>query len=115
MRHAVTAVEVTREIGVFRQQDGGRATRETLAIADQVGLVIVAAPKGRFHPVARWILESMEHVGKALNARKNLGRKTYLSAETPLELTRANSKFPRERSDVRGASGKGYGSNGLAD
>ena len=50
----------------------------------------------------------MEYIIKPLDAAKQFGRKTHHGQEPALQLTDTQSKFPRERGEIRGALFENY-------
>jgi len=50
-----------------------------------------------------------------MNTAKKLRSKADREAKTPLKLTGAETKFPRESSNLERTPGNGYPSNGLGD
>jgi hypothetical protein len=113
MRHAESQQEVTRQVRILRQQNRGRIAGKTLAVTNEMSLVVVAAGNSRVNPVARFLPEDAKDVVKTLHATEELRRETHTGLEAPLQLPDTYTKIPRECGEIRGALIEYNPANGL--
>ena len=68
MRHAESLVEIAGEVGLFGQQNRRRDTGETLAVANQMSLIVIAAIDGGVNPIPGIPAEHSKYIVKAFDA-----------------------------------------------
>jgi hypothetical protein len=115
MRHAEPQQKMPRQIRILSEQNRRRVTGKTLAVPNQMGLIVVAAGNRRVHPIALWLCEDAKDVVKTLQAAEEFGWETHGCPEAAFQLTSADAKFPRELREIRGSARESDSPNGLVN
>src|SRR4051812_8263215 len=100
MRHSETLVEVASEVGIRREQCRRALAGQSLAVPDEVRLIVVAAVESRSDPFTLRVGHRAKDLVKTLHPAEQLGRESNRGQKSPFELPQAHAQLAGQLREI---------------